>query len=138
MDTFRHIAAKFAAHYETLYREHGDSSLALNWKDEGELLARYGAILDVVRPADLPVTLLDFGCGLSHLYDYIRGHSPLAHLIEYSGWDISKTFVGVCREKHPDLTFYQLDVFHPDDLCQVPTFDYVVGCGVFTEKLHTP
>lgn len=138
MATSQPIADRFIAHYESLYRQHGDSHLAVNWLDPAKARMRYGAMLDLIRPSDLPVTLLDFGCGLGHLYDCILGYDLLRSKIEYSGLDVSKTFVQVCRGKYPDLTFYHLDIFQPDDLCQVPTFDYIVACGTFTERIATP
>ena len=76
------------------------------------------------------VTLLDFGCGTAHLLNFISKNS-FSNVI-YSGLDISEKFVTVCKGKYPETSFYCGDVLNPN--FKLPTFDYIVMNGVFTEK----
>jgi cyclopropane fatty-acyl-phospholipid synthase-like methyltransferase len=73
---------------------------------------------------------LDFGCGLGHMYDYIRKNNID---VEYAGMDMSKVFVDKCREKYPENKFYRADLIagEGDD---IPKYDYITMNGVFTEK----
>jgi hypothetical protein len=49
---------------------HGDSYLGVGWtKSQADTDRRYDVMLGVVRDPDDDVSLLDFGCGLSHLYE---------------------------------------------------------------------
>jgi cyclopropane fatty-acyl-phospholipid synthase-like methyltransferase len=75
-------------------------------------------------------SLLDFGCGLGHMYDYII-HNDLE--IEYAGLDMSEVFVNKCREKFPDNIFYKADLL-ADEGNDIPMYDYIVMNGVLTEK----
>ena len=116
---------------EARLAEHGDNYLGVGWTkrpDDADL--RYQVMLDVVRERpEGRVTLLDFGSGAGHLYDYMlrTGVSDL----HYSGLDISPRFLDLARSKHPDVTFHHLDVAAGDEL---PEFDYIVMNGVFTMK----
>ncbi|HWB62070.1 MAG TPA: class I SAM-dependent methyltransferase, partial [Chitinophagales bacterium] len=76
------------------------------------------------------VSVLDFGCGTAHLYQYILNNGYAN--IDYSGLDISEKFVEVAKGKYPDKNFYCADILSPES--KLPQFDYVVMNGVFTEK----
>src|SRR5215475_9925073 len=91
---------EIVAHYEDRLAQFGDSHLGVDWPRPEHVPIRHRVMLDVIRgrPPE-PVTLLDFGCGASHLYDYILQHR-LEH-IHYSGLDISEKFIAVCRSKFP-------------------------------------
>ena len=112
---------------------HGDSYLGVGWtKSQAEVDRRYEVMLDVVRETDADVSLLDFGCGLSHLHEHIRRTGRAG--LRYAGLDVSEKFLAASRAKFPETPFYDVDVLeHPDDL---PGFHYVVLNGVFTLKVH--
>ena len=111
--------------------EHGDSHLGVGWPKREDADTRYRVMLDVIRPAHAgPVRLLDFGCGASHLYDYLLRHGRTD--IAYSGLDVSDKFLALSRQKHPSNTYYQLDVLAGE--VALPPFDYVVLNGVLTVK----
>lgn len=76
------------------------------------------------------VSLLDFGCGASHLYEYILKNGLTN--IEYSGLDLSKKFVDLSKSKFPSINYYCLDIL--DDPIDLPHFDYIIMNGIFTEK----
>jgi len=116
---------------EKYLERHGDSYLGVGWtKSQADADGRYAVMLDVMREADTDLSLLDFGCGLSHLYEHALRTGRAG--IRYSGLDLSEKFLAISRAKFPNTPYYLLDVLeHPDDL---PAFDYVVLNGVFTLK----
>ncbi|WP_426060617.1 class I SAM-dependent methyltransferase [Hymenobacter sp. B1770] len=118
-------------HYEACLRQHGDTHLGVDWPIEKDTHLRHQVMLDVIRESgDTAVSLLDFGCGTSHLYDYLqRGNYPR---VEYIGLDISAEYVRVAQAKYPHLAYHCLDVLAAGTA--IPDVDYVVMNGVFTEK----
>lgn len=117
-------------HYEACLDKHGDTHLGVDWPRKEDVLKRYRVMLELVRESDGSVSMLDFGCGAAHLYEYIidKGLSK----INYSGLDISEKFIMLCREKHPNISFYCTDVLIGEAV--LPKADYIVMNGVFTEK----
>lgn len=128
------VAAKnylsIVTHYEDCLAQHGDSHRGVDWPNREDAQKRYRVMLDVIRPTTERVTLMDFGCGASHLYEYIleRGLST----IEYTGLDLSEQFVRLSQSKFPANSYYCLDLLDPD--AELPDFDYIIMNGVFTEK----
>ena len=130
------LPQKFARLYEERYEEHGDSHKALGWPDQESTNKRFGVMMDIVRFYSLDGTsILDFGCGLAHLYDYIWNSLSLSDCVDYHGLDASSIFIDFCREKHPTIPFYCLDILDSDQLARLPDFDYIIVNGVFTEKV---
>ena len=124
---YRHLVD----HYESCLDQHGDTHLGVDWPNAADAARRYAVMLGVVRPdGPTPATLLDLGCGASHLQEYLQA-TGASHLT-YAGMDLSEKFVALSRRKFPHLTYYCGDLLEigPD----VPTFDYVVMNGLFTEK----
>lgn len=118
-------------HYEACLDLHGDNHLGVDWPDAADAEKRYSVMLDVIRePRPEPVSLLDFGCGLSHLLDYICRNDFRG--IDYHGLDASARFVAASHRKYPETPYFQLDILESDQT--LPNFDYIVMNGVFTEK----
>lgn len=119
---------KIAEHYDNCFQQHGDSNLGVDWPNYEDTLIRHSVMYDIIENKES--TLLDFGCGLGHYYEWIENiNNP--KLAKYSGLDINEGFYNTCKTKFPHLTFYHLDIFKDDNL---PNFDYIVVNGVFTEK----
>ena len=119
------------AHYEKCLAQYGDSHLGVDWPIQEHVDLRYQIMLEVIKKIrQSKVSLLDFGCGASHLYGYIRKHH--LYYIEYSGLDISAKFIALCKQKYPSVQYYCMDILEDTD--SLPAFDYVVLNGVFTEK----
>lgn len=120
------------SHYEDCLDKHGDTYLGVDWPNPDDAITRYRVMLDLVPASQTTkrVSLLDFGCGASHLYDYILANQ-LNH-IQYAGLDISEKFIRLSREKHPSTNYFCVDILNTR--VQLPIFDYVVLNGVFTEK----
>lgn len=132
------------SHYESCLERHGDTHLGVDWPKAEDVATRYRVMLDVIKPESLAaaaaqsdgggrkVSLLDFGCGASHLYEYLRAGEFEA--VEYAGLDLSEKFVALSREKYPANEYFCLDVLDERNAPALPAFDYIVMNGVFTEK----
>jgi SAM-dependent methyltransferase len=118
------------SHYEACLEQYGDSHLGVDWPKADDVDKRHRVMLDVIRPGSQPVTLLDFGCGAAHLNEYIQRER--LDNIEYAGLDLSEKFVELSQRKFPENRFFCLDLL--DDDSMLPSFDYIVMNGVFTEK----
>ena len=121
---------KIAEHYDKCFQEYGDNHLGVDWPNEQDAKTRYQIMAEVMRE-NVPVSLLDFGCGTSAFYQYLIDTNQSRN-IEYSGLDINKSFCSASKEKFPDSNFYNKDIL--EDL-EIPSFDYIVCNGTFTEKL---
>ena len=120
-----------AAACEEDLRKYGDSFRGVGYtKSACEAEARYALMLGVIRDADAPASVLDFGCGLGHLFDYIQRHA-LSHLL-YTGLDISNAYLSVARDRHPEVEFIQMDVLESDR--DLPDYDYVLLNGIFNYR----
>lgn len=118
-------------HYEACLAQHGDSHAGVDWPNEKDTCLRHQVMLDVIKEAsDIRVSLLDFGCGTSHLYEYMQ-RGTHRH-IDYIGLDISAEYVRVAQAKYPHLVYHCVDILA--DAKAMPEVDYVVMNGVFTEK----
>ena len=122
---------RLVEHYEGCLARHGDTHLGVDWPHADDAARRYAVMLDVIRQGSVNPSLLDFGCGAGHLYDYLL--QAELDPIRYAGLDLSAQFVELCRAKHPDVPFYQADIL-AGGIEGMPRFDYVVANGVFTEK----
>lgn len=69
-------------------------------------------------------TILDFGCGLAHLKDYLDEHKFGAG---YHGVDVVPEFIERCRTKFPLATFELLN----EDGYSGPIVDHAVVSGTF-------
>ncbi len=119
------------SHYEACLEKYGDTHHGVDWPNQQDADKRYKVMLEIIKGVNPDgVTLLDFGCGTSHLNDYIRKHK--LHSIQYSGLDISPKFIQMSESKYSTNCYYCLDILDNDS--DLPRFDYVVMNGVFTEK----
>lgn len=123
------------SHYESCLAKFGDCHLGVDWPNEVDAMTRHQVMLDVIRQIGQGNTtdrlsLLDFGCGAGHLFEYLQrsGRDD----IHYIGLDMSSIFVDLCRKKFPTTEFYCEDILHHS--ASIPSVDYVVMNGVFTEK----
>jgi cyclopropane fatty-acyl-phospholipid synthase-like methyltransferase len=118
---------------ESCLEVYGDNYKGVGWtKSQEQADTRYQVMLDVVQEPDSQVTLLDFGCGASHLYEYIQRHG--INNIRYSGLDVSQRFLKLSKSKFPHTTYYNIDILEGHS--ELPEFDYIVANGVFTVKCN--
>ncbi len=106
--------------FESRVRRYGNSPKALDWSPEGqrrrfEVLAEIGG-LDGHR-------VLDVGCGLGHLYDFLARRKIRAR---YVGFDLSPRIVASARKLHPGVTFEVRDALS-DPLPRKADFVFASG-----------
>ena len=118
-------------HYESCLEKYGDTCRGVDWPNAEDAQVRYRVMLEVIKTKLAEkVSLLDFGCGASHLYEYILRNRQ--DYIEYSGLDLSPAFIDLSQKKFPSIRYYGVDIL--DTSASLPDFDYIVMNGVFTEK----
>lgn len=118
-------------HYQSLLAEHGESSRSLQHFDNASQFRRFELLTSHVHGSSF--TLLDVGCGLGHLLDYLKesGHSPSSYL----GIDIVPEFIELAKKRH--VSFHNAD-FRKHDIQTESlggSFDHVVICGIFNNVL---
>lgn len=117
---------------ESNLRLHGDTFQGVGWtKRQEDVDLRYQVMLEGIRQGwERPLSLLDFGCGASHLYEYIQSRGLDG--LQYSGLDLSSEYLALCRSKFPDVPYYQVDLLDP--AAELPAFDYVILNGVLHNR----
>jgi cyclopropane fatty-acyl-phospholipid synthase-like methyltransferase len=118
-------------HYQSLLAEHGDSSRSLQHFDRASQFRRFELLTSHIAGSDF--TLLDVGCGLGHMLDYLNesGHLPSAYL----GIDIVPEFIELAKKRHDSFAnanFRKQDI-QTDSM--TTTFDHVAICGIFNNVL---
>lgn len=120
-------------HYENCYNKYGDNNKGVDWPNVEDANKRYKVMLEIIKFDNSNFDngdnlLLDFGCGLAHMYEYIVKNKLKCR---YEGMDISNVFIKKCKEKFPNVVFYKCDILN-DNIEK--TWDYIIMNGVFTEK----
>jgi SAM-dependent methyltransferase len=120
---------------EAYLKRHGDNYLGVGWtKSQEDADTRYQVMLEVIKRttdgSQPEVSLLDFGCGASHLYEYMLKNK--INYVDYSGLDLSDQFIRLSKTKFPNLKYYHADIL--EDTLDLPLFDYIVMNGVFNSK----
>ena len=117
---------------EAYLDNHGDNYLGMGYLNKNQADTFCKIILEIVDwNINSSVTILDFGCGTSHLYEYIIENN-LAENIHYSGLDILEKSINISKLKFPHNQYYCLDIL--DQEANLPEFDYITMNGVFTAK----
>jgi hypothetical protein len=98
--TVNHAREEIIRAYHEAFRIHGDSPSAVMWP-KGRQDLRFRALIQHV-PVESPCSILDYGCGLGHLKDYLQSHGYQA---TYLGADIAQDFILTATQKHPDTSF---------------------------------
>ena len=118
-------------HYEKCFDKYGDSHKGVDWPNQNDAYLRYKVMLDLVKTDKKSISLLDFGCGTSHLYDYIK-FNDIKNII-YTGLDISKTYIDFSKNKYPNNNYIHCDILKQE--INFGKYDYIIINGVFTEKI---
>lgn len=123
-------------HCEKLLEAHGDTALGVGWPNSQDAAVRYEVMMGLILPFNnngSQPTLLDFGCGAGHLFEYIQKKYP--NRINYTGVDISHKFISLCKSKYPNEEFLVYD-FMTQEISK--KYDYIIANGIFTQKLTQP
>lgn len=108
--------------YRNAYMKHGDSPKSVLYP-KGRQDVRFKSLTELI-PRDKPFSILDFGCGLAHLRDYLSAQSLS---FSYTGVDILPEFIEANRAKYPADNFQLIN--ETSDIHD--HFDYVIVAGTF-------
>ena len=107
----------------------------LNWPNAPDMAPRYETLLSQIDfgnySAEKPLKLLDVGCGLGLLLDFLTENS-LIDLVDYTGVDLVEAILREVRSRWPSHRFDQRDV--RDEPYANEEFDYCIICGIFTGR----
>lgn len=113
---------RIAALYASEYRCWGDSPRSVMWP-KGRQDIRFRALTRHI-PVNSSFSLLDFGCGLADLRQYLSARFAA---FDYTGVDIVSEFIEADRAKYPTDRFQLVRDFSEVD----GSFDHIVASGVF-------
>jgi cyclopropane fatty-acyl-phospholipid synthase-like methyltransferase len=113
--------------YSEYYSDPKNKSEIVGWSSKKEQEIRFKVLLDVgFKNGD---TILDFGCGLGALYEYM---SKRYDSFNYIGVDVNDDFIKKCEKKFPNVNFKTIK-----DISDVNYFyDWFIASGAFT--VYTP
>ncbi|RJQ60606.1 MAG: class I SAM-dependent methyltransferase [Stygiobacter sp.] len=119
-------------HYEKCYQEFGVNPKASEWSDPNHLQLRYLTMMKIIKDANIPVSILDVGCGFGFLLDFLieKGFN----IKNYVGIDVAPSVLDAAKKRHPGFNFINSDINDPD--LELPCFDYVLTNGMFNLKLN--
>lgn len=123
-------------HLEDCLDRNGDTPRGVDWPTKEGAEKSYAVMLAMIREQPgTRVSLLDLGCGLAHMYEYMLANGW--EWIDYRGSDLSEKFLSRCKTKFPKIPFDRADILG-NDADAIPEVDYVVMDGLLTEKLAAP
>jgi SAM-dependent methyltransferase len=120
---------------KALFPKYGDSPKSLDFGSRDTQFKRFKVLVEIgLRPGD---SVLDAGCGLGHMVEFLRRYELPVH---YTGYDVSKIFISHAKQKNLSSSVsHNFSVeFEVKDLFKDPistTFDWVL-CSAF--NLMTP
>lgn len=115
-------------YFQATLNRHGNGPAAVGWFSEETQRQRFRSVCSV---GDLNnCTILDVGCGLGHLYPYLRERF---HEFEYTGIDILEDMVISAQRRFPEAKFVHADIFafKPER-----KFDYILAVGVYNLEVE--
>ena len=122
-------------HYANCLMKHGDSHFGVDWPTEEGAIRRYDVMIEFIMQSigKDRVKVLDFGCGLSGLWERII-KLKLEGSVDYWGIDIIQEYVDVSRQKFPDNNYRCIDIL-AENAPKIGEYDYVLLNGLFTQKM---
>ncbi|MBO6556828.1 MAG: class I SAM-dependent methyltransferase [Pseudomonadales bacterium] len=117
-------------HYENKLNEFGPNYRGMDWPNEKDLLTRFRVLTSIV-PKSQKVSILDLGCGVGLLVDYLYTEKLLDRST-YLGVDLSSKMISAAKHRHPDQQFLVQDLLVeplPEE-----SVDYAIMNGLLTEK----
>ncbi len=120
-------------HYKNLFQEHGVSAQSVQYTDHKSHYERFKVLSQIIPSFDsnLDNSILDVGCGLGHLYDFLKKAKGFEG--NYLGLDFVDEFIQSAKELYKEDTNANFEVF--DISKKLPTgYDYAILSGVFNNK----
>jgi SAM-dependent methyltransferase len=106
----------------------------MDWPNQNDLKRRFDVLTDIIIPNgknDSQIEILDLGCGVGLLIDYLNEIDKLNN-IDYFGIDISEEMVDFANKKYAKYNFEARDILQ--NKLKKESYDYVIMNGLFTEK----
>ena len=123
---------KVRAMYLNQYKKYGIHQNSLFWP-KGRQALRFKQHLSILEEpkkyGDRAISILDYGCGFSDLYDYINRLE--LEIAEYIGVDILEEFLEVSKKKFSHNNYYTRDNFCTN---QQISADLILASGTFNIK----
>jgi SAM-dependent methyltransferase len=118
---------------EQRFAERGATPQGLWWPNAEDLATRYAVFLRPLlpEPGDGRLRVLDVGCGLGFLPDWLAAND-LLDAVDYTGLDASAAILERARARWPGLRFVQGDPLSRG--LPPETFDAVLAIGIFTAR----
>jgi SAM-dependent methyltransferase len=117
-----------ASYYDGKLAEHGPTPAGVDWNGGDGQQLRFDQLLAVIRPGDVPFTLIDYGCGYGALLDRLVERWPD---VRYVGLDVAPGMLREARRRHANRPRAS---FAPIDAAIAPV-DFTVASGVFNVRL---
>lgn len=113
--------------YPEYYKNKKNDSGIVGWSSKKDQYKRFEILLNAgVKDGD---TVLDFGCGLAGLYEYMLEKYDN---FNYIGVDVNDEFIKTCKKKYPDVKFKTIK-----DISDIKySYDWFIASGAFT--VYTP
>ena len=102
---------------------YGDDWRALGWQSHYTQQRRFAVLAEVGPLAHKRV--LDVGCGLGHLYEYLQAQGIP---VTYTGYDLLPDMIKRARQRFPEVHFEVQDVLQG---LGEERFDYILSSGAF-------
>ena len=115
-------AARLRLYFGDRLAAYGDDPRGVDWHSAAAQQARFDALLAIGLTER--ATVLDAGCGLGHLYPYLR-EKGIA--VTYTGCDLSSAHIERARALYPGARFIAADAAR---VVAAEMFDYVIACGL--------
>ena len=120
-------------HYEKCLKKYGPNHRGMDWPNRKDLDKRFQIMMEVVLPnSRKPVSILDLGCGVGLLVDYLK-HKGILSNFNYWGIDLSKKMIDKAKKIHPDQKFEVRDILKKP--ISPESIDYIIMNGLLTEKV---
>lgn len=95
----------------------------VNWISHESQFVRFKILCEIADDI-FSSNLLDVGCGLGHLVDYLHTNQFSG---TYKGIDIFNPMITLAKNRHPDFDFDCNDIHAIEKM----TFEYVLASGIF-------
>jgi len=121
-----------ARYYARLLRQHGHSPQALAERASHKDLEFYQHLFGGVDPS-APVSVLDIGCGMGDLIDYMQSNNVT--IKSYLGIDLVEAFVEICRNEYLPPCRFERANFVSTSFAPHGQFDLVLSMGVLVSRV---
>lgn len=116
-------------HYEPRISPSRENYDVLDWASSASQQARFKVLVDNIDLAGK--SILDVGCGLGDLWEFLRSRNIQA---DYIGVDLLEKMVAAAQHRHPGGRFEQADIF-TENAMDGRCFDVVFCSGAFNLNL---